>query len=168
MLFGLLIPLLGRKSMSAIELLLILLIMAFVSSATIGIGWYIDIARTKLSKDSDLLAIERAIGSNNKWLQILVPRSHNFQNVSFDGSRKGNFIASTFLSSFVFGLAILAVGGILAIQLHDQDGRGVFGALLNFTIGKSISLAFSLYLLISCLAVLVVGLIFKFTSWRNQ
>lgn len=168
MLFGSLIPYVGNEFGSKVEALLVLLTIAFLSSTVVGIGWYIDISQAKVGSHGDAVKIRKSISNNNAWLQFLVPRAQNHHNVNSDALKNNELVPSMFLTSFVFGLAVLAAGGILAIQLHEQGTRGVFGALLNFTLGRSISLVFSLYLLISSLSVLIVGLMFKITFWRNK
>lgn len=149
-----------------IEAVYVLINMALLAALGIGIGWHSAIKGMRLNDPNDYMTMREAITSHNAWFAYFIPRIELARALNYRKNDKNEIAADLFFSPLVFLVLLIGLGGILAIELHEERSRGFFGALLEFKLGQSISLLFAFWMAISSFAVLTVGMIFKINHWR--
>ncbi len=161
--FGFFSPNLASE-FSSINVKTFIIICVFLISACVGRWWFIGLksyfSAKPYSADAHA-AIEAVIKEMNRWLQGVFPRAPKSGIVDAGELQSFlNAIRKRFLSSFLFGIGSLGIGLLVILPLeHSSPSRGLFGVLLNHPLGRGVAITSFIYLGISSLSFLVVGLL---------
>lgn len=111
-------------------------------------------------------AVHNTMAESCGWLQPLRPRFSYL--VSSDAANAHTVyrrIASGFMSSVVIGAAVLAISMLCLILSNETlSQRGIFGALLQVSVGRALAVAFCVYAGIVFGSQIVMGLMFTKTQ----
>lgn len=157
-----------ESSESIARLVLFLLIMTVPTSFVIAFNWYSAIRDINVEGPATVDKIRSRLRLINRWLQLFLPKTEHIPLFRWESIDINTLITKLFLLPIFIGIVALAVGGVLAIVMHQSASRGIFGAVLEFRLGKAVALGFLLYLLVTSLTVIFVGLIGKFFKWKSK
>lgn len=164
LLAGFLTPLHHEAELFGWKFVLILCSLAISCSGFIGHSWvYTTNAQTLNAPNclEGLNTINKQASNYKYWMRILLPKPQAALETNWKSMSSAELTSTLLLSPIVFGLAILAISGLILVNTHNPSERGLFGALLQYKSGKGIANVFSLFLLMNSCSVLAAGLFSK-------
>lgn len=135
-----------------------LIFAGIILSLGLGAHWYVVLKKGGVAVNSEFESnFEKVMRSELFWLQGVRPKMKLNNARQWMGDSSMVLVGKNYATTFIFVIFAFSVG-VLYMLGSQVNSTGIFGALLDTSLGKGVAVSFLLYLLVSSASIFVTGL----------